>query len=212
MHRLSSQARLVLPTAMVIVVSHTMCITDSLCLCHLQGRSDLTTLIQVVRFKFSQECPVYTIRKTPIIPKSGSFTHPRVMSTGNIYTPQTSDGLTYYLKKVGIEGKISCEHDLEIEKMKKEIDESRVEINMLKSSLEAAKTELSQEKAHVEELKESKVSDYRGSFTSSLIDAMQQELQQQITTEKQMKEKYKQRLDTMVTEMTQVGMQSPTPG
>lgn len=89
--------------------------------------------------------------------------------------------------------------------MKKEIDERRVEINRLKSSLDAAKIELSKEKAHVEESK-SKGSDQRESFTSSFIDAMQQEMQQQITTEKDMKEKYKQRLDTMVTEMTQVGM------
>ena len=127
------------------------------------------------------------------------------MSSGHIYAPQTSGILTHCLKKVDIKEKPSCEHEQEIEKMKKEIDERRVEINRLKSSLDAAKIELSKEKAHVEESK-SKGSDQRESFTSSFIDAMQQEMQQQITTEKDMKEKYKQRLDTMVTEMTQVGM------
>ena len=103
------------------------------------------------------------------------------------------------LRKEVDEGKV------ELEKMRKEVDESRVEINMLKSSLEAAKRELAQEMAHVEELKQSKELDQRGSFTSSLIDAMQQDMQQQIANEKEMKEKYKHRLDAMITEMTQVG-------
>lgn len=88
--------------------------------------------------------------------------------------------------------------------IRKEIENKKVEINMLKSSLVAANKSLEIEKAHIKEMEQNKTLAQRGSFTSGLIDAMQQEMQQQIVTERQLKEKYKQRLDAMVTEITQV--------
>ena len=160
----------------------------------------MTTLIQVVRFKFSQQCPVYTVRKTPLIPKTSSSTLPRVFSIGQSHAPQTPGGLTYSPKKE-IKG---CGHEEELKTIRKEIEEKKVEINMLKSSLSMANKALEMEKAHTKELEESKMLAQRGSFTSGLIDAMQQEMQQQIVTERELKEKYKQRLDAMVTEITQV--------
>ena len=175
--------------------------------CLVQGRSDLITLIQVVRFKFSQQCPVYTVRKTPIIPKTNSSTLPRVVSVGQSHAPQTPGGLIYSPKK---EITKDCGHEEELKTIRKEIDEKKVEINMLKSSLVAANKSLEMEKAHTKELEKSKMLAQRGSFTSGLIDAMQQEMQQQIVTERELKEKYKQRLDAMVTEITQVCYKSYT--
>ena len=160
----------------------------------------MTTLIQVVRFKFSQQCPVYTVRKTPLIPKTSSSTLPRVASIGQSHAPQTPGGLIYSPKKEIKE----CGHEEELKTIRKEIEDKKVEINMLKSSLVAANRSLEMEKAHTKELEERKMSRQRGSFTSDLIDAMQQEMQQQIVTERELKEKYKQRLDAMVTEITQV--------
>ena len=167
-----------------------------------QGRSELTTLLQVIRFKFSQQCPVYTVRKkTPMIPRSGSSTVPRVVSVGHNYSTQTTSGLTLSPKK---DDGATCGHEEKLKKMKRELEEKGIEINMLKSHLETIKSELSLEKAQVEELKKSEKLYQRGSFTSGLIDAMQQEMQQQIVAEKEMKQKYKQRLDAMITEITQV--------
>ena len=119
---------------------------------------------------------------------------------GQSHAPQTPGGLTYSPKK---EIK-DCGHEEKLKKTREEIEGKQVEINMLKSTLEAANKALEQEKAHSKELRTSKVLAQRGSFTSGLIDAMQQEMQQQIVTERELKEKYKQRLDSMVTEITQV--------
>lgn len=88
--------------------------------------------------------------------------------------------------------------------MRQDIDEKKDEIKKLKSSLEAANNELEQEKVQVLEMRKSMIVANRGSLTSDVIDGMQQEMRQQIITEKEMKEKYKQRLDTMVTQITQV--------
>ncbi len=122
---------------------------------------------------------------------------------GHSHAPQTPGGLIYSPKKE-INSKDQCGHEEELKTLRKEIDEKKVEINMLKSSLVAANKSLEMEKAHTKEMEESKMLAQRGSFTSGLIDAMQQEMQQQIVTERQLKEKYKKRLDAMVTEITQV--------
>ena len=168
----------------------------------MQGRSDLTTLIQVVRFKFSQQCPVYTVRKAPLIPKTSSSTLPKAIPVGQSRAPQTPGGLIYSptreIKDFGQEE--------ELKKMRDEVEAKSVEINMLKTSLEAANRALKEEKAYTRELREAKMLAQRGSFTSGVIDAMQQDMQQQIVSERELKEKYKQRLDAMVTEITQVRM------
>ena len=121
---------------------------------------------------------------------------------GQSHAPQTPGGLTYSPKKENC--KDQCSHVEELKMIRKEIEDKKVEINMLKSSLIAANKSLEIEKAHIKEMEQSKTLAQRGSFTSGLIDAMQQEMQQQIITERQLKEKYKQRLDAMVTEITQV--------
>lgn len=142
------------------------------------------------------------MRKTPIVPKSGSSTLPRMMTTGHIVAPQTPGGLTLSPKKA--ETSTPTEHQKKVDKMKQETEEYKVEINMLKSNLAAANKKISEANAQVEELKKGKETSQRGSFTSGLIDAMQKDMQQQIVNERQMKQKYKQKLDTMVTEVTQV--------
>ena len=171
---------------------------------HIQGRSDLTTLIQVIRFRFSQQCPVYTVKKKPLIPNTGSFTLPRAITTSRGRAPRTPGGLTYSPKKGETSESVSCGHDQELMEMRQDIDEKKDEIKKLKSSLEAANNELEQEKVQVLEMRKSMIVANRGSLTSDVIDGMQQEMRQQIITEKEMKEKYKQRLDTMVTQITQV--------
>ena len=123
------------------------------------------------------------------------------MSVGHKYTPKTASGLTYSPTR---DDSAQCGHEQELKKLKQEIEEKGVEIKMLKSHLETIKSELSLEKAQVEELKKSQRLNQRGSFTSGVIDAIQQEMQQQIVEEKEMKQKYKKRLDTMITEITQV--------
>ena len=126
------------------------------------------------------------------------------MSTGHYYAPQTAGGLTYSQNKEEAQASTSCGHEMELDKMKLEVDKYKVEVNMLKTSLQTANQELSLEKDQVRELKKKWETQQRGSFTSGVIDAMQQEMQQQIVNEREMKLKYKQRLDTMVTEITQV--------
>lgn len=167
-----------------------------------EGKSDLITMVQVLRLKFSQQSPLYTISHHHSLPRM----------SGGARSERRSQAMVSHSNSFNSRHSMAtaCGHDTQMMQMRLDMEEQKKEIETLKERLKSAQAEIEERKKRVRELEE-QIKSYqpqklsvRNSFSSGVLDAMQREMTQEVEKEKKDKEEYKQRLDAMVTEITQV--------